>query len=226
MTIAIEGTPTVIADGGSYTAETTGSDRLVVFVIHGVKSINIAIGTPSMGAQSCADAIRSTYVGHAVSAIVYIKDADIPTGSQTISGNFDSTPDGSQITCFTLSGVDQTTPVFDSAEASNGSGNTETISALTNESGGICIAGGNWNSGDAAFNTDPVAVGYTQVAEAELAAGGPAASHYKLTNGTDESFTYTEINGVHAVVGATFRVASAGGGIIPQAMVYYMRHEA
>ena len=211
MSVAIEGTPQVIVEGGSYTAETTGSDRAVVFVIHAVYSVNFDIGTPTMGSQNCTEAIQDGSTDKVASGIFYIKDADIPTGSQVVSGNFAITPDGSQITCFTLSGVDQTIPVFDTATLYAGSGNTETVSGLTSAANGISIAGGNWRSGDATFNTDPVSDGYTQVAEGELAGTGPSASHYKSTDGTDESFTYTELNGIHAVVGATFQPTTSGG---------------
>lgn len=213
MAVAIEGTPSVISDGGSYTAETTGSDRVVAFVIHGVDgSSDLSIGTPTMGSQDTSEAIQGSSSLRVASGVFFVKEADIPTGSQTVTANFNTTPSlGTQITCYTLSSVDQTTPVYDAAEASSGTGSAETISGLTTDSGGICIAGASWNAGNGVFNTDPVSDGYTQVSEAEIGTGGPAGSHYKSTDGTDESFTYAEINGMHAVVGATFRAASAGG---------------
>jgi len=112
MAIALEGTPSVIVDGGSYTAETTGSDRLVVFSCAGHIGGDVLCTGADMGAQAATEGKLPAAGRKAPTGLYYIKEADIPTGSQTITLSVSAgSLDDSQITCYTLSGVDQTTPI-------------------------------------------------------------------------------------------------------------------
>lgn len=163
-----------------------------------------------MGTQSATQAIVPASGRAASSAIYYILDADIPTGSQTVSITISGgTLSGSQITCMTLSGVDQTSPVNSTSSADAGTGTNETLSGVANSADGYSLTCGGWAAGNATFDTDPVGDGYTQHAEAEIV-NGPKGTYSKTTDGTNESVTYDEINAAHSVVIATFDPGTTG----------------
>jgi hypothetical protein len=153
MAIAVEGTPSygnVAATG--YTAETTGSDRLLVILVSCEDGATPDVTTFTFGSASLAGGTigsavqkRNSTAGFVNTSIFYIKQANIPAGSNTPSIAYDSgaLTAGPYFDYFTLSGVDQTTPTV-----STGSDSIDNVSSttfptgitLTTSSGGYAIA--------------------------------------------------------------------------------------
>lgn len=116
MAVAIEGTPVQVGDvvgASSYTAETTGSNRIVLGIFCTEFTASAAITGVDLGSVSFVEAQTQVGRGDTFIWAGFILDANIPTGSQTITVTDNGTPDGDQYLglMYTLSGADQTTPL-------------------------------------------------------------------------------------------------------------------
>lgn len=143
MAVAIEGS-TEIAHGGSYTASTTGSNRLVVLIVHQYPSASgITVSSVSMGAQAATKIVESSAASvRGTTSLWYILDASIPTGAQTITVTPSTGTTDGRVHCFTLSDVDQTTPSDgNTSNVSTGLGATVQHSGLSNSNNGMALGG-------------------------------------------------------------------------------------
>lgn len=167
-----------IEDGGSYTAQ-TGSNRLVVFFLcgEGGSSTDTEGSTLSFGGVSATllrkqDTASSTYVG--VSCF-YIKEADIPSGAQTVLATFvDDTPTNSAVLCMTLTDCDQTTVSDADVGAAQNVLTGElpwTLASTTSGGVGVCVAYGASNTPTYSLST---ADGWTE--QYDAAESGAATS--------------------------------------------------
>lgn len=121
MAVSILGTPSNLVEAGTYTAE-TGSNRLLV-ICSGVEQASgagalsctaMSFGTASLanGKIISAKETQTTGTQKVLAGIWYIKEADIPAGSNAISATFTSDPGaGHAFVLYTLDGVDQSNPV-------------------------------------------------------------------------------------------------------------------
>jgi hypothetical protein len=108
MAVAIAGTPSQIATGDSYTAE-PGSDRVVVWVFADEDFFSVT-ASPTMGSQAFTEGVFIEGTDRSYAGIYYIKEADIPAGSQTMAAVWSASVDGTTLgTVLTLTGVEQTT---------------------------------------------------------------------------------------------------------------------
>jgi hypothetical protein len=131
--MSIAGAPTSINNGGSYAAE-AGSDRIVVIAPHigntgaAATITGVTWGSLSLGA-GITQAIQYGEVGSewGLSGIFYVKEADIPVGSEAISITV-SAGTVDEISLSTLTGRDQTTPVRETGSAET----TSTSSPIAN----------------------------------------------------------------------------------------------
>lgn len=126
--VSIVGTRTNIDSAGSCTAG-AGSNRVVVLTVGAeptATSSDLVVSALTYGTNSIANAqvveavtsVRGGSVERVRSAIYYIKEANILSGAQTVTVTFNQAITGTaKITCYTLSGVDQTTPVENTQSA-------------------------------------------------------------------------------------------------------------
>lgn len=144
----ILGTPTAVTGGGSYTAE-TGTNRIVVITLarrttDTGTNLNPAVSTLSWGSASLAGGqivlAKDASVGlgtNTRASIWYIKEADIPSGSQTAAATWSQAMNGSDLFMFfTLGSINQTTPV-------DGTGAAETHSSSVSSFAGTLTVAAN-----------------------------------------------------------------------------------
>lgn len=231
MAIAIEGTPSYgNTTASTYTAETTGSDRLLLVCVSCEDSGTPDITGVTFGGVTCTQAVTVRSGGatgpYQNASIYYLKQADIPSGAQSAAATFDSDPitTGPIFDFITLSGVDQTTPVDDFASQSrdNSAGTTFATGCVldTNTNGGLAVAllahGG----------SSAIAVsGFSPFTERADAAFGTAYWRWLGTYATDGSSvtwnpTFTSVSFV-AGAAAAFKPAS-GATVAPKAAFYRM----
>jgi hypothetical protein len=158
--------PSIISSGGSFTAS-TGSDRLLVAILHGHSTLvggatAVSCDFGGVGMTLIAEEHASSYVG---TGIFYLKDADILSGAQTVTPAWASVPNQSgRVTLLTLEGVDQTTVYDDFAEHAAASSQPGALVLDTNSSGGYGLAAyTNLSSGSTFSNWG---TGWTEVWEA------------------------------------------------------------
>jgi hypothetical protein len=158
MAIAVEGTPSYgNAAAATYTAETTGTDRLLVILVScedgssGPEVTALSLGSASIANGQLVKVIESANTGGAgaynTASIYYIKEANIPAGANapTITYDVGAITAGPFFDYFTLSGVDQTTPVDDTAaDVVNNVASSTTFATgcvlETNTTGGWAVA--------------------------------------------------------------------------------------
>lgn len=159
MAAAIEGTPvdidyTTSSGTDTYTAE-TASDRVVVLEIWAPDFFSLTFA-PTMGAQAFTegDFIEGPNNGHA--GIWYIKDADIPSGSQIIDYGESGVFDTGHARIYTLSGVNQTTVgTFTSTTATTATPSLSYTGVTDGLGMAICFMDTNGSpTDDAAWTTD------------------------------------------------------------------------
>ena len=100
--------------GGTWTANTTGSNRLMVFVICCLTPATLPTSiSMTFGSQSGTELFEDVTVNasRGTVAVFYIKDADIPTGAQDVTVTMGtSNTRACSVYVAEYSGVDQTTP--------------------------------------------------------------------------------------------------------------------
>lgn len=122
MSASLVGSPLNVSEGGSYTAE-TGSSRVVVITV-GTEEVSgagaLSLSALSFGTASLANGkvisgkeTVNTGAQKAISGVWYIKEADIPAGSNVVSATFSVAESGTGhvFTLYTLDGVDQSNPI-------------------------------------------------------------------------------------------------------------------
>lgn len=140
------GTPSVIENESTYTAE-TGSNRLVVFVVGSYGStLASTVATGLLFGSVPATPIRQrglvapTYAG--ISVFV-VPESVIPSGAQAVSATFPTTPEvNSWIACLTLADADQLTFVASTADNAQNSSAAElswTLGTTTDGGLGLCF---------------------------------------------------------------------------------------
>jgi hypothetical protein len=225
MAVAIVGTPTRIANGGTYAAE-AGSNRLVAFLTYaeGTNASSVTLtgvsydsgGTPVAATLGVFDrTVGSSYVSQSV---YYVKEAQIVGGTPAITATWSGTPSGvgGGIICVTLSGVDQTSPI-DSVGNDHGNGiTTLTATCATTSANGLMLAGSVFSGHlvtDMAWST-----------VAEILDASDTTSRYGLASaaatGSSMSTTPTFTSTSATVVVAAFK-AAGGASVAP--LMHYIR---
>lgn len=229
MSVAVVGTPATPAPftsgtGTSYTAG-AGSNRVVVLVLE--HSSSAGGGTPVYtGVQPTFNGVNMTQVGPLVTSTAaryqcasmwLLKEASIPSGAQTLVASWsDATNNLNEAnalaTIWTLSGVDQTTPMTSSGSATGNSVTTLTCSNVTSTTGGLMIYGVSFNASTAVGVSLPS--GYTtDDAVTSFDFSGYAAGGHKaiVTGGTEApAVSWTGAGGA-ALIAANFQAVQAAG---------------
>lgn len=136
----------------SYTAN-TGSNRVVVAVVGYEHANSVGITNPQLnltmgsvpftqlGFQIIPD---SGVAGGGAVGIAYIKEQNIPSGAQTISGspNPGSSGGGYVVTVYTLENVDQTVPIYNSIIRNTSVAPPNLVSTISATAGGFAIVAG------------------------------------------------------------------------------------
>lgn len=181
----IGGVETRVDSGNSYTAGSGTSSRVVSYGVGITRGGEGAPGfsTGTFGAASMTQA-GSTAVNTEqrwmAQSSWYVKNADIPGGSNTITVNTTGSPDDSLIgAALTLDGVDQTTPIYDSVTASVENATSITADIDVKAGGFILVVIGKEESG-ATWGTAPT--GCTQGFSDDHAFSGEQTFYYRTTS--------------------------------------------
>jgi len=205
---AVNGTPTNVysttstgisgGTGSSITAA-AGSDRLILAMFtYQSGSTGPSSLTLSMGAQAftLAGVLGSTTGSIAKAHFFYIKEADIPTGSQAISWTSDQPIATPVITLLELTDVDQSTTIggVGAAEATLSSASTTSVSRTTTATNSMvvslfCVT----ITQDQTFTTGTDSGGsVTQITEFDLGlAFGQATACYEVISGSGVAVSHT-----------------------------------
>ena len=173
----VVGTPSLLASGAivntnymTYTPDYTagsGTNRLVVAVV--TYTGTRAVTGCNMGAVAMTLEVSAGTGTTSRPAIYYLKEADIPTGAQTINCQIGSDALGStQIQIFTLAGIDQTTPEYAAPISGQANSSGSTGASLNAVNGGVVISERQVQSVSWAV---PTVSGYTDT-HGEQAVGG------------------------------------------------------
>jgi hypothetical protein len=236
MAIAIEGTPSYgVSEAGTYTAETTGTNRLLVICITGEDSSTPDINTSvTFGGVACTSVVEKRSGGtggpYQTASIFYLKQADIPSGAQAIAVDFDSgaLTSGPFFDCFTLSGVDQTTPVDDfvSTSLDNVAGTSFSggVTLDTNTNGGLSFAVVTTGGNATTYGTSGSWGLWDEKVDSVLNSGYSRAVATIANNGTSVTAdpSWSTSQNFAAMVAAAFKPASAGTSIAPIVAHYRM----
>jgi hypothetical protein len=233
MAIAVEGTPSYgVTEAGTYTAETTGSDRLLVICVTAEDGSTPDITGLTFGGVTCTQVVTKRAGGaggpYPGASIYYLKQADIPGGAQAAAATFDSDPmtTGPYFDFFTLSGVDQTTPVDDFASASldNSSGaNYAGLLALdATTADGLAFALSALASNLATHSA--WGTGWNEVQDGALGGNYARGVATMATTGatTTPDPTFSSNQTFAAGVSAAFKPASSGASNAPRVAYYQM----
>lgn len=213
MAVAIAGTPAAVNDGGSYTAE-AGSNRLVVWTFGAMKSTEnppVISGVTFGGvAMSLAVTSISAAQAFALTSVWYLKDADIPSGSQALVISWSVEPNDTTYLgrCYTLTGVDQTSPLVDTDGAVGSSVASLQGGGLTVEAAGVVIAHASKSENTDNFNTPS---GYTKTSLGNYGFSGHSVVYDRLISGAgteSPSVTFTSANASLSL--ASFRQVASG----------------
>lgn len=208
---------TIVDSGGAYTAA-AGSDRLLVWPFGAMKSTETApvISTVTHGAatltQAGSSAVSATQ-SYAFADEWYLKEANIIAGSQTMTATFSVVPNDTtyQGNAYTLTGVDQTTPLVDSDIAVGTAVTGLTSPSVDVEAGGVAIFIVVKDSDSDTFNTPS---GYTKVSLGNFGFSGAAAAYSKLITsaGTEApAITWTGAGNGALKIASFRRVGSTSG---------------
>jgi hypothetical protein len=163
VTAAIAGTPVDIDAGDPYIAE-SGADRLVVFI--GVAEANTAARTLDSftwggAAFTLAAAVQVTSSAQYLYLVCgYIKEANIPAGSNATAATWSGTMNGPAPAgvMFTLTGVDQDSPVSTSQFAEAIADTSVTVNATSADRSVVLFAAG---ADNASIAWDSLPTGFT-----------------------------------------------------------------
>jgi hypothetical protein len=230
MSVAVVGTPAAPAPftsgtGASYTAG-TGSNRVVVLVLE--HSSSSGGGTPVYtGVQPTFGGVNMTQVGLLITstAVRYmccsmwrLKEASIPAGANTIVASWSDAANNlneanALAAIYTLSGVNQTTPVTSTGSGVGNSVTTVASSSVTSTSNGLVIYGVSFNASTGTGVVLPTGYTTDEAVNSFDFSGFAAAGHKAITSGGTEtpSVSWTGAGGA-AILAANFQAVAAGGG--------------
>lgn len=116
-----------VQSGTSFTAQ-SGSDRMLVAIVSYVQGSNASDLTATLGAATftLATSYGSSTNGLARTQFLYLLDADIPATAETLDVSITGTFNTPMVTIVELSGVNQTTPFGNDAEANSTNSALET----------------------------------------------------------------------------------------------------
>lgn len=234
MSVAVVGTPATPAPftsgtGTSYTAG-AGSNRVVVLVLE--HSSSAGGGTPVYtSVQPTFGGVNMTQVGSFITSTAsryqcasmwLLKEASIPSGAQTMVASWsDATNNLNEAnalaTIYTLSGVDQGTPVTSTGSANGNSVTTITSSAVTSTTGGMTIYGVSFNASTAVGVSLPSGYTTDDTVTAFDFSGYAAGGHKAIVTGGSESPAVSWTGaGSAAILVANFQAVTAGDTLMGQ----------
>ncbi len=228
MSVAVVGTPAAPAPfasgtGASYTAG-AGSNRVVVLVLE--HSSSSGGGTPVYtGVQPTFGGVNMTQVGLLITstAVRYmccsmwrLKEANIPAGANTMVASWsDATNNLNEANAlaaiYTLSGVDQTTPVTSPVGSGIGNGvTTVASSSVTSTTGGMMIYGVSFNGSTDIGVVLPTGYTTNEAVTGFDFSGYAASGHKAIASGGAEtpSVSWTGAGGA-AILAANFQAKGA-----------------
>ena len=214
MSIIIEGTPIDINQGETYIAESgagVGSNRIVAFLVTdagpGVVPSSMTMGTQG---ASLVNLRTAAVAGDDVAcSVFYIKEADIPTGAQTITVS--GIVNDPKIFCFTLSNVNQTSVVKSTVGSFELTATTSvSFSGLTSVENGLALSVVARKGGGFVGLTEPT--GWTEEFDLRHRTGlARVAAASIVTDGSTYSGTWVGTPaGEWATVAVSFDSASKG----------------
>lgn len=188
--------------GASVPAIASGTDRLLI--IAAFVGGGEALGTVSLGSQVATQIVVEDSTGD-LTALFYIKDADIPSGSNTLTCSGTVTNEDIAIELF--EGVDQTNPIASSGGAT--SGGTIALSGITGVSGGAAFS--LCGHSDSIF---PTQTNYTASINLQGSFSNRGATAYKLlTDTADNPTTWTVSTANRSATWAVLAPSSGSFGI-------------
>jgi hypothetical protein len=213
------GSPTELANGGSYTAG-VGSDRIVLVVIT-AKGGNPPAAPTGMTLNGVSltsivyDVDNGGNTGKIHSGQFYLKESDIPSGSNTLAWTWGSTPGNfDRAIVFTLTGVNQTTSIGSTSSANEDSSTTIGSGSLTVSVDDLVLCHCTVASGPVTI-IDPS--GYDNdinINSSTYDFNDQSVAHKIITSAGTESpaFTISSANGGVATFSVIKAAAGGGGG--------------
>lgn len=163
-------TPGASQAGTAFTAA-TGSNRLIVFIVffQQPNSSPASSVTFALGAQSATSAVTATFgnTGRPGAAIFYIKDVDIPAGSNAPTATFNNSVDACAIFTSELSGVDQATTVAGAANSTGVGSTSESTSGTTTADNSLVLSSAVLEGGGSTDLPISVSGGITKITDFE-----------------------------------------------------------
>lgn len=228
MSVAVVGTPLDIAfftsgTGGAYTAG-AGSNRVVVLAIQ--HSSTSGGGIPVYtGVQPTFGGVNMTQVGVFITnttarymccSMWLLKEAGIPSGSQTMVASWSDASNNlnepnALAVVYTLSGVDQTTPVTATDSGVTNSATSISGSGLASTANGLVIYGASFNASSSVGVTLPS--GYTTdeaVTAFDFSGFAAAGSKPIVSSGTETPTVSWSGAAAAAILIANFQAVAAG----------------
>ena len=191
MAVAVGDSAAILETAATYTAA-AGSNRLLVAVIGAEDltsltslvfgGITMTVGQALFGGNGEADVYA-----------YYLKDADIPSGSQSLvitQAGASWTTDEWSGHIYTLTGVDQTTPIGNKVAENGNSATTWTVTSITSITDGILLALGVSLSPIDAGSTITTASWTTDSFDADAGGGGLVNGNKLITSGASEGVTF------------------------------------
>lgn len=228
MAVAIEGTPVTGLDietpgTVSYTAETTGSDRLLLhlggFDAAGGRTFTAAKFGGSGGTSMNVELNANSVSGHAFAW--WLEQASIPAGANDFYATFSGTTIESRSIAMTLSGADQTTP-FRATDPIDISSAVSSMpwAGLSAEAGDLSVVVVCLNS----TGTNPNTSGYTEHYDsAATMTGSRVAVYSKAIASTATETPVTTWGGTTTGAGLHIIVkAASGASVAPIVMKWRM----
>jgi hypothetical protein len=190
MQATVSGTPVAVANNGTYTAS-GGANRIVLFA---VSFVDNDAGTTVTGITF--GAVAAHFLGRMEGTTAginrphvewwYLNESDsIPSGAQTVTVSYTTTPVSTRVHCFTVQDADQATIAIEDIEA-NSATNSLTVS-FPSIAGSVALAA--MTAEHNASNTNTTWTGFTEVTDG--IAGAPSqrfsAAYKNVTMGATES---------------------------------------
>jgi hypothetical protein len=213
-----------LANGSTYTVG-AGTNRVVVIVAKGKMNAhdNALYTAATWGGVSATQVLSvndSAGGNTTLAAIYYIKESNFPGGGtgtlgSTVSGAGTATTGNGRFTVYTITDVDQTTPVRTSGSnvaAFVSPSLTVTIAQSSIVAGDVVVGGGSTRNSVSPVTTNN---GFTEDLDADNGDGGEWWAVSKIAASTTETYSVTlTADDEQSSVAATFRQTSGGGGSV------------